>query len=105
MISIIIVWIFRYKAVEDFEPSVDAELSLNIGDIVCVLEDFSDGWMAGMEEKNGRIGLFPARCVQRIWNPYLNTHLHLSNINDGTDSFQFLTPQSYYLPILFCDLH
>ena len=51
---------------EDFEPSVDAELSLNIGDIVCVLEDFSDGWMAGMEEKNGRIGLFPARCVQRI---------------------------------------
>ena len=50
----------------DYQPSIEAELALSVGDLICVLEDFHDGWMAGVEKKSGRLGLFPTRCVQRL---------------------------------------
>ena len=33
----------RFKAVADYEPSIEAELALSTGDLICVLEDFHDG--------------------------------------------------------------
>ena len=56
----------RFNAVSDYQPSIEAELALSVGDLICVLEDFHDGWMAGVEEESGRLGLFPARCVERL---------------------------------------
>ena len=44
-------------------PRVEAELALCEGERVAVLQDFRDGWMAGVEKCSGQLGLFPASCV------------------------------------------
>ena len=42
------------------------ELQLAVGDSLGVLQDFQDGWMAGLEKSSGHLGLFPSSCIKLL---------------------------------------
>ncbi|KAL0082892.1 hypothetical protein J3Q64DRAFT_1614687, partial [Phycomyces blakesleeanus] len=49
--------------VHPYPPQVDDELSLSIGDIVCLALSFDDGWALGFNITSGRKGVFPTVCI------------------------------------------
>jgi len=61
---------FEVRVISTHLPEDQAELFLRVGETIVVLEDFSDGWMAGMEKGTNRMGLrmglFPTRCVLKL---------------------------------------
>ena len=53
-------------AVRDHSPGAAGELQLAVGDSLGVLQDFQDGWMAGLEKSSGHLGLFPSSCIKLL---------------------------------------
>ena len=52
--------------VRDHTPQAAGELQLAVGDSLGVLQDFQDGWMAGLEKSSGHLGLFPSSCIKLL---------------------------------------
>ncbi|XP_033118497.1 growth factor receptor-bound protein 2-like [Anneissia japonica] len=55
--------ICRVKAMFDFVPQEDGELSFNLGDVIDVLDDSDANWWRGC--LNGKEGMFPTPYVQK----------------------------------------
>ncbi|KAL0094059.1 hypothetical protein F4703DRAFT_1730079 [Phycomyces blakesleeanus] len=58
--------------VHPYPPQVDDELSLSIGDIVCLALSFDDGWALGFNITSGRKGVFPTVCIAPAPQDLLN---------------------------------
>ncbi|KAI8329768.1 hypothetical protein EDC96DRAFT_529105 [Choanephora cucurbitarum] len=52
-----------YQVKHPYPPQMGDELSLHIGDIVCVAMNFDDGWALGFNVTTGLKGVFPVVCV------------------------------------------
>ncbi|KAJ3117267.1 hypothetical protein HK098_006307, partial [Nowakowskiella sp. JEL0407] len=50
-------------AVEEFFPTLDDEIQLQVGDKVQVVEQYDDGWCIGKNLTSGEIGAFPGACL------------------------------------------
>ncbi|GAM24911.1 hypothetical protein SAMD00019534_080860 [Acytostelium subglobosum LB1] len=55
------IWV---RAVYDFEATNDTEMSFNADDIVCITQDYNDGWWCG--DLNGNIGRVPANYFEYL---------------------------------------
>ena len=51
--------------VEDFKASTDFELSINVGDIVHVLQEINEKWFE-VKNNRGNIGFVPCSCLERV---------------------------------------
>ncbi|KAI8817276.1 uncharacterized protein EV422DRAFT_542232 [Fimicolochytrium jonesii] len=50
--------------VQTYEAQMGDELTLNIGDVVSVDEEFDDGWAVGTNHTTSTIGAFPLSCLE-----------------------------------------
>ncbi|KAJ3121320.1 hypothetical protein HK098_003788 [Nowakowskiella sp. JEL0407] len=48
---------------DEFFPTLDDEIQLQIGDKVQVVEQYDDGWCIGKNLNSGEIGAFPGACL------------------------------------------
>jgi len=55
---------FRARVVQPHDPSDWAQLRLQVGDIVYVLEQDETGWWGGHKENDEQTGWFPGSCVR-----------------------------------------
>ncbi|KAJ3286554.1 hypothetical protein HK104_008975 [Borealophlyctis nickersoniae] len=53
------------RVVHPYNPSLQDELTLEVGDEVVLLKAFDDGWALGLTPANGNQGAFPLVCVSR----------------------------------------
>jgi len=54
----------RYKALYDYEAQNPDELSMNIGDIIDLIDKEDEAWFKG--ELNGQVGIFPAQYCEEV---------------------------------------
>jgi hypothetical protein len=54
----------QVKALYDFDAKDENELNFNVGDIIDVLDERSDGWLIGL--LNGLSGLVPITYVEKV---------------------------------------
>ncbi|KAI9144859.1 hypothetical protein BKA69DRAFT_640657 [Paraphysoderma sedebokerense] len=59
----------QYRVTVEFTPTQDDEVSMTLGDVVVVNEQFEDGWAYGRNLSNGREGFFPMSCFQLQQQP------------------------------------
>lgn len=58
--------LYVVRAEFDFIASEDDELSFKEGELICVLEDIGEGWLAGRIESRNVVGIFPINYVKRV---------------------------------------
>lgn len=63
------------RALHEYKPQQEDELSLHEGDLINVTRKMADGWYEGENPQSGRIGWFPASYVEEI----LNDHVRARN--------------------------
>ncbi|TPX63273.1 hypothetical protein SpCBS45565_g06738 [Spizellomyces sp. 'palustris'] len=56
----------QMKVVEPYAAQLGDELSLMIGDVVTVEEEYDDGWGVGRNESTGEVGAFPVTCLEPL---------------------------------------
>ncbi|KAJ3022025.1 hypothetical protein HKX48_007180 [Thoreauomyces humboldtii] len=56
----------RMRVVEPYTGQLADELSLQVGDIVSVEDEFDDGWASGRNEVTGDVGAFPISCLDSL---------------------------------------
>ncbi|KAI7871463.1 hypothetical protein BDF14DRAFT_1761253 [Spinellus fusiger] len=49
--------------IHSYPPQLEDELSLSIGDVVCLALSFDDGWAFGFNMTSGHQGVFPMICI------------------------------------------
>ena len=54
----------KTRAIYSYEAAADDELAFEEGDVIVDCEVVDDGWMKGLHEKSGKIGLFPSNYVE-----------------------------------------
>ncbi|KAJ3022036.1 hypothetical protein HKX48_007191 [Thoreauomyces humboldtii] len=57
---------FQMRVGEAYVGQLADELSLQVGDIVTVEEEFDDGWATGRNESTGEVGAFPFACLDAM---------------------------------------
>uniref|UniRef100_A0A0K0DG86 Sorbin and SH3 domain containing 1 n=1 Tax=Angiostrongylus cantonensis TaxID=6313 RepID=A0A0K0DG86_ANGCA len=55
----------RYRALYKFTPTKSDEVSLEVNDIIFVVEKCDDGWYIGTVLRTGQFGTFPGNYVER----------------------------------------
>ncbi|VDL83565.1 unnamed protein product [Nippostrongylus brasiliensis] len=56
---------FSYRALFPYTPMKDDEVSLEVDDIIFVVEKCDDGWFIGTVLRTGQFGTFPGNYVER----------------------------------------
>ncbi|KAE9421484.1 hypothetical protein Angca_004772, partial [Angiostrongylus cantonensis] len=54
-----------YRALYKFTPTKSDEVSLEVNDIIFVVEKCDDGWYIGTVLRTGQFGTFPGNYVER----------------------------------------
>jgi hypothetical protein len=57
-----------------FMPSLPDELAISIGELLTVLQEYTDGWLLCKNDK-GEQGMVPIRCLGKVPNHALNTSI------------------------------
>ena len=55
-----------YRAVHTYEPQLNDELLLEIGDVVEVVNIYDDGWVWGINTRTNESGACPMLCLEKI---------------------------------------
>lgn len=55
----------RYRCIASYPPQSEAELGLEVGDLVLVRDKLDDGWYTGIHQRTSKCGLFPASFVEK----------------------------------------
>jgi hypothetical protein len=56
--------IYPYRAQYNYEPQLEDEIQIRIGDKILVDTLCDDGWAVGLNKSTGRKGAFPFACVK-----------------------------------------
>jgi len=63
----------RHIVIHPYNPMIEDEIKLNVGDIILIQDIFNDGWVHGINCTTNTEGTFPVACI----SPY-----ELGNFNE-----------------------
>ncbi|KAG4097075.1 hypothetical protein H8356DRAFT_941938 [Neocallimastix lanati (nom. inval.)] len=67
----------KHIVIHPYNPIIEDEIKLNIGDIILIQDIFNDGWVHGINCTTNTEGTFPVACI----TPY-----ELGNFNENTSA-------------------
>jgi len=70
--------------VRTFVPTLSDELPVTLGDVVFIIEAFTDGW-ASCSNSSGQSGVVPLECLQSMSRPQRNQALGDQQQQDGAN--------------------
>ncbi|KAJ3169964.1 hypothetical protein HDU88_000606 [Geranomyces variabilis] len=56
----------QMRVAEAYDAQLSDELTLVVGDIISIDEEYDDGWGLGRNESTGQIGAFPTSCLEAL---------------------------------------
>ncbi|KAJ3170896.1 hypothetical protein HDU87_008662 [Geranomyces variabilis] len=56
----------QMRVAEAYDAQLSDELTLVVGDIISIDEEYDDGWGLGRNESTGEIGAFPTSCLESL---------------------------------------
>ncbi|KAJ3158702.1 hypothetical protein HDU86_002667 [Geranomyces michiganensis] len=56
----------QMRVAEAYDAQLSDELTLVVGDIISIDEEYDDGWGLGRNESTGEIGAFPTSCLEDL---------------------------------------
>ncbi|KNE60021.1 hypothetical protein AMAG_05460, partial [Allomyces macrogynus ATCC 38327] len=59
----------QVRAVRGYNPEMNDEMELVVGDTIAITQEYDDGWAQGVNLSTGQIGVFPQTFVEAVATP------------------------------------